>query len=152
MSQTTPSQNRSAVSRRSFLGAQSLGLGTMALACLNGAANPSKLVAGQRPTEFQRSTAPPHFNPKVKRVIYLFQSGGPSQLDLFDYKPQLAEKFGEDVPKSVYPDERKTTMTSGQQSFPVAPSAVKFKQNGRSGLWLSEAQRFLAQVADELCV
>ncbi|MEC7718092.1 MAG: DUF1501 domain-containing protein [Planctomycetota bacterium] len=152
MSQTTPSQNRSAVSRRSFLGAQSLGLGTMALACLNGAANPSKLVAGQRPTEFQRSTAPPHFNPKVKRVIYLFQSGGPSQLDLFDYKPQLAEKFGEDVPKSVYPDERKTTMTSGQQSFPVAPSALKFKQHGSSGLWLSEAHRFLPQVADELCV
>lgn len=152
MSQTTPSQNRSAVSRRSFLGAQSLGLGTMALACLNGAANPSKLVAGQRPTEFQRSTASPHFNPKVKRVIYLFQSGGPSQLDLFDYKPQLAEKFGEDVPKSVYPDERKTTMTSGQQSFPVAPSALKFKQHGSSGLWLSEAHRFLPQVADELCV
>ena len=124
----------------------------MALACLNGAANPSKLVAGQRPTEFQRSTASPHFNPKVKRVIYLFQSGGPSQLDLFDYKPQLAEKFGEDVPKSVYPDERKTTMTSGQQSFPVAPSALKFKQHGSSGLWLSEAHRFLPQVADELCV
>jgi hypothetical protein len=73
-------------------------------------------------------------------------------LDLFDYKPQLAEKFGEDVPKSVYPDERKTTMTSGQQSFPVAPSALKFKQHGSSGLWLSEAHRFLPQVADELCV
>ncbi|MEC8507339.1 MAG: DUF1501 domain-containing protein, partial [Planctomycetota bacterium] len=103
-------------------------------------------------TEFQRSTASPHFNPKVKRVIYLFQSGGPSQLDLFDYKPQLAERFGEDVPKSVYPDERKTTMTSGQRSFPVAPSALKFKQHGGSGLWLSEAHRFLPQVADELCV
>ena len=152
MSQTTPSQDRSAVSRRSFLGAQSLGLGTMALACLTRTANPSKLVAGQRPKEFQRSTASPHFNPKVKRVIYLFQSGGPSQLDLFDYKPQLAEKFGEDVPKSVYPDERKTTMTSGQQSFPVAPSALKFKQHGSSGLWLSEAHRFLPRVADELCV
>ena len=152
MSQTTPSQDRSAVSRRSFLGAQSLGLGTMALACLTRTANPSKLVAGQRPKEFQRSTASPHFNPKVKRVIYLFQSGGPSQLDLFDYKPQLAERFGEDVPKSVYPDERKTTMTSGQRSFPVAPSALKFKQHGGSGLWLSEAHRFLPQVADELCV
>ena len=152
MSQTTPSQDRSAVSRRSFLGAQSLGLSTMALACLTRAANPSKLVAGQRPKEFQRSTASPHFNPKVKRVIYLFQSGGPSQLDLFDYKPQLAERFGEDVPKSVYPDERKTTMTSGQRSFPVAPSALKFKQHGGSGLWLSEAHRFLPQVADELCV
>ena len=152
MSQTTPSQDRSAVSRRSFLGAQSLGLGAMALACLTRAANPSKLVAGQRPKEFQRSTASPHFNPKVKRVIYLFQSGGPSQLDLFDYKPQLAERFGEDVPKSVYPDERKTTMTSGQRSFPVAPSALKFKQHGGSGLWLSEAHRFLPQVADELCV
>ena len=124
----------------------------MALACLTRAANPSKLVAGQRPKEFQRSTASPHFNPKVKRVIYLFQSGGPSQLDLFDYKPQLAERFGEDVPKSVYPDERKTTMTSGQRSFPVAPSALKFKQHGGSGLWLSEAHRFLPQVADELCV
>ena len=124
----------------------------MSLACLTRAANPSKLVAGQRPKEFQRSTASPHFNPKVKRVIYLFQSGRPSQLDLFDYKPQLAERFGEDVPKSVYPDERKTTMTSGQRSFPVAPSALKFKQHGGSGLWLSEAHRFLPQVADELCV
>ena len=152
MSQTTPSREPSPVSRRSFLGAQSLGLGTIALACLARSANSSKLVAGQRPTDLQRPIAFPHFNPKVKRVIYLFQSGGPSQLDLFDHKPQLADKFGEDVPKSVYPDERKTTMTSGQQAFPVAPSALKFKQHGSSGLWLSEAHRFLPQVADELCV
>ena len=78
-----------------------------------------------------------HFPAKAKRVIYLFQSGGPAQMDLFDYKPHLAERFGEEVPKSVYPDERKTTMTSGQKSFPVAPSTMKFSRHGQSGIWLS---------------
>jgi hypothetical protein len=94
----------------------------------------------------------PHTKPKVSRVIYLFQSGGPSQLDLFDHKPNLQERFGEEVPTSVYPAERKTTMTSGQSSFPVAPSALKFARHGESGMELSEVMPHLAKMADDLCV
>jgi hypothetical protein len=94
----------------------------------------------------------PHFAPKARRVIYLFQSGGPAQMELFDYKPHLAERAGEEVPKSVYPDERKTTMTSAQTSFAVAPSTFKFSQHGQAGTWMSELLPFTAALADELCV
>ncbi|MGB1927290.1 MAG: DUF1501 domain-containing protein, partial [Rubripirellula sp.] len=94
----------------------------------------------------------PHFPARVKRVIYLFQSGGPAQMDLFDYKPNLSERYGEEVPTSIYPDERKTTMTSGQTSFPVAPSSLKFSQHGEGGLWMSDALKHLPEVADHLCV
>jgi len=94
----------------------------------------------------------PHFPPRVKRIIYLFQSGGPAQMDLFDYKPQLKDRFGEEVPKSVYPDERKTTMSSAQASFPVAPSRFGFSQHGESGTWISELLPHTAACADDLCV
>ena len=73
-------------------------------------------------------------------------------MDLFDYKPHLKDRFGQEVPKSIYPDERKTTMTSGQKSFPVAPSTLKFARHGKSGIWLSEPQRHLAKVIDDVCV
>src|SRR2546423_12935618 len=75
----------------------------------------------------------PHFKPKAKRVIYLFQSGAPPQMDLFDYKPDLKEKRGIDLPDSVRRGQRFTTMTSGQKKFPVAPSIFKFAQHGKSG-------------------
>ena len=94
----------------------------------------------------------PHFPPKVKRVIYLFQSGGPAQMDLFDYKPGLKDKFGEEVPRSVYPDDRKTTMSSAQASFPVAPSKFKFSQHGQGGTWFSEKLPHIAGIADDMCV
>ncbi len=94
----------------------------------------------------------PHFAPKVKRVIYLFQSGGPAQMDLFDYKPGLKDKFGEDVPKSVYPDDRKTTMSSAQARFPVAPSIFRFSQHGNAGSWISELLPNIARHADDLCI
>ena len=94
----------------------------------------------------------PHFPPKVKRVIYLFQSGGPAQMDLFDYKPGLNDKFGEEVPRSVYPDDRKTTMSSAQASFPVAPSKFKFSQHGQGGTWFSEKLPHIAGIADDMCV
>ncbi len=94
----------------------------------------------------------PNFAPRAKRVIYLFQSGGPAQMDLYDPKPDLVKRYGEEVPKSVYPDERKTTMTSGQTSFPVAPSRFKFNRCGQSGIELSEVLPGLARVADEVCV
>src|SRR4029453_17848973 len=80
----------------------------------------------------------PHFAPKAKRVIYMFQSGAPSQLDLFDYKPELAKRHGTDLPDSIRNGQRLTAMTAGQTSFPVAESIFKFAQHGKSQAWLSE--------------
>ena len=131
--------------RRAFLGHDTLGLGGIALgSLLNAQAAKRNAIGGQ--------AGLPHFAPKAKRVIYLFQSGGPSQMDLFDYKPHLAKRFGEEVPESIYPAERKTTMTSGQASFPCAPSTLKFTRHGQAGTWLSEPLHNLAQVIDDVCV
>ena len=131
--------------RRAFLERSSLGLGGIALSSLlNAQAARRNAIGGLAEL--------PHFAPKANRVIYLFQSGGPSQMDLFDYKPHLAKRFGEEVPESIYPAERKTTMTSGQQSFPCAPSTLKFTRHGQAGTWLSEPLRHLAQVIDDVCV
>ncbi|MEX2113384.1 MAG: DUF1501 domain-containing protein [Pirellulales bacterium] len=93
----------------------------------------------------------PHFTPKAKRVIYLFQSGAPSQMDLFDYKPGLNDARGAELPDSVRRGQRLTSMTSTQESFPIAPSMFKFAQHGQSGAWLSELLPHTASVADELC-
>ena len=133
------------LARRTILQNSTISLGSIAL---------SSLLRGNEPVrnEFGGMADLPHSKPKVKRVIYLFQSGGPSQLDLFDNKPNLKERFGEEVPTSVYPDERKTTMTSGQTSFPVAPSAIKFARHGKSGIELGETMPHLAKVVDEICV
>lgn len=127
--------------RRAFLNHSTLGLGTIALQSLLG----SEQVTSAKDLI-------PRFAPRVKRVIYLFQSGGPSQLDLFDYKPNLQKRFGEEVPTSIYPAERKTTMTSGQSSFPVAPSSLKFSQHGQAGIWISAPQRHVASMIDDICV
>lgn len=94
----------------------------------------------------------PHFAPKARRVIYLFQSGGPSQLDLLDHKPDLQKRFGEEVPKSVYPDDRKTTMSNAQSSFATAPSLFKFRRYGKSRQQMSELLARTGQLADELCI
>lgn len=93
-----------------------------------------------------------HFAPKAKRVIYLFQSGGPSQMDLFDPKPALEGEFDKDLPDSIRKGQRITTMTSGQKRFPVAPSMFKFAQHGQSGQWLSELIPHTASIADKICV
>ena len=130
--------------RRAFLGGSALGLGGIAAGSL--------LRADESGESAQGVSDIPHFTAKAKRVIYLFQSGGPSQMDLFDYKPGLTKRFGEEVPTSVYPPERKTTMTSGQKSFSVAPSKFKFDQHGKSGIWLSETLPHLAEVIDDVCV
>jgi uncharacterized protein (DUF1501 family) len=136
-------------SRRSFLGRGATGLGAAALA---GLLNPKPL--GARPTRSAGGGLSdlPHHAPKAKRIIYLFQSGGPAQMDLYDPKPDLVRRFGEEVPKSVYPDDRKTTMTSGQTSFPVAPSRFQFQRHGQSGIELSELMPALARMADDICV
>ncbi|MFM8275235.1 MAG: DUF1501 domain-containing protein, partial [Gemmata sp.] len=87
----------------------------------------------------------------ARRIVYLFQSGGPSHLDLFDPKPALAKRFAENLPESVRNGQRLTGMTATQDAFPVAPSKYKFRQHGKSGAWLSELLPHTAGVADELC-
>ncbi len=139
-----PPQIRQLLQRRTVLRAGTAGLGFPALAALLHAEQPENSLGGL--------TALPHIPPRVRRVIWLFQSGGPAQMDLFDYKPELQQRFGEEVPESIYPAERKTTMTSGQTSFPCAPSSLKFSQQGQSGIWMSEAMPHLARHADQLCV
>ena len=93
----------------------------------------------------------PNFPAKAKRVIYLFQSGAPSQMDLFDPKPGMKEHHGKDLPDSIRKGQRLTTMTSGQKTFPIAPSIFKFARHGKSGQWMSEVLPHLAKEADELC-
>src|SRR5205085_2537712 len=119
-----------------------LGLGTAALASLT----PARAAAdGGLP-------GLPHFAPKAKRAIYLFMNEGPSQMDLWDYKPQMADWFDKDLPASVRQGQRLTTMTSGQDRFPVAPSKYKFAQHGKNGTWVSELLPWTAKVVDELAV
>jgi len=93
----------------------------------------------------------PHFAPKAKRVIYLFQSGAPSQMDLFDYKPLLEKRRGDNLPDSVRKGQRLTSMTSRQERFPIAPSRFSFKQHGQCGAWVSELLPHTAKIVDELC-
>src|SRR5919107_1033670 len=125
------------ISRRQLLKRTSLGLGTLALTSL---LDPGVLAAatGAVPSTSTGTFKAPHFAPKARRVIYLFQSGGPSHLDLFDHKPKLDELFGQDLPPSVRMGQRLTGMTSGQSNFPMIPSKFKFARHGNSGAWVSE--------------
>ena len=129
-------------SRRDFLAKTSLGLGAAALA---GLLNPSDVWA-------QVPDPGLHFAPKAKRIIYLFQNGGPSQMELFDHKPVLQKRNGEELPESVRAGQRLTGMTSGQSSFPLAGSKYAFSRHGQSGAEISELLPYTAQVADELCI
>ncbi|MCB0688208.1 MAG: DUF1501 domain-containing protein, partial [Saprospiraceae bacterium] len=130
--------------RRDFLSKTALGLGTVGLASI---LNP---VLGQS----QTLTGPGkmfHFAPKAKRVIYLFQSGAPSQIDLFDPKPLLKEMNGQELPDSVRKGQRLTGMTAGQTSFPLAGSLFSFKKYGQSGAWMSELLPYQSKIVDDLC-
>jgi hypothetical protein len=129
------------IPRRDFLLRSTSALGMAALASL---LPREGRAAGGRPEL-------PHFTPRAKRVIYLFQSGGPSQMDLFDYKPTMREQFDKDLPDSVRMGQRITTMTSGQQRFPIAPSIFGFQQHGESGAWVSELLPHTAAIADQIC-
>ncbi|WP_158856529.1 DUF1501 domain-containing protein [Lunatibacter salilacus] len=135
--------------RRQFLTKTSLGLGSLALGSLLG---PSQLMAKLPPgSDEGGGLSGLHFVPKAKRVIYLFQSGGPSQMELFDYKPLLNERFGQELPESIRAGQRLTGMTSNQNSFPLAGSVFDFAQHGQSGAWVSELMPHTAKIADELC-
>ncbi len=93
----------------------------------------------------------PHFAPKAKQIIYLHMVGGPSQLDLYDYKPQMNDWYDKDLPDSVRNGQRLTTMTSGQARFPIAPSKYKFAQHGECGMWVSETLPWTAKCVDDMC-
>lgn len=137
--------------RRSFLGHAGLGLGSMALADLlskDGKADDS----AAKSTKERGILGQPHFPPKAKRVIYLFMSGGPSQLDLYDYKPLLNQRHGEQLPDSVRGGQRLTGMSGNQSSIPLVGSPFKFAQYGKSGAWFSDLLPHTASVADELCI
>ena len=131
--------------RRSFLTRSGLGLGGVALAELLHAAEDKK------PNPFAGILDKPHHAPKAKRVIYLFMSGGPSQLDLFDHKPKLNELNGQDLPASVRMGQRVTGMTGHQATLPLAGSVFKFAKHGKSAATISELLPWTAKVADELC-
>src|SRR2546427_5097585 len=127
------------LSRRHFFKSTGLAVGRIALA---GLMMPELAKAISAPKSFARAHPPlpglPHFAPKAKRLIYLFMNGGPSQMDLLDYKPGLAKIFDTDLPDSIRMGQRLTTMTSGQARFPIAPSIYQFKQYGKAGTWISE--------------
>src|SRR6185295_8332688 len=141
-------QYKLAITRRHFFGLSATGLGTVALGSL---LNPN-LFAGEAGPKTGGLEGLPHFPPTAKRVIFLHQSGGPAQMDLFDYKPTLEKVRGQDLPGSVRMGQRITGMTSGQTTLPVAPSIFKFQQHGQSGTWLSELLPHTAKVVDDIAI
>lgn len=136
---------RLAITRRHFFARTSTGIGAVALASLLSAADERDPATGAL-------TGLPHFPAKAKRVIYLHQSGAPSQIDLFDYKPQLNKLHGKELPDSVRNGQRITGMTSGQSSFPVARSMFDFKQHGQSGTWVSELLPHHGKIVDNIAL
>src|SRR6266446_8494101 len=123
------------LTRRHFFSRGASGIGIAALASL---LNQDLRAAENGPSAIGGLPGLPHFPPKAKRVIYLFQSGAPSQMDLFDDKPALRDKRGTELPASIRMGQRITTMTSGQKSLPVAPTVFQFARHGKSGASLSE--------------
>jgi hypothetical protein len=136
--------------RRDFLTRTSMGMGALSLGGLLG---PSPVLGQDMISQMINTSgaALPHFVPKAKRVIYLFQSGAPSQLDLFDHKPLLNKMNGKELPDSIMGTQRLTGMTAGQTSFPMAGSVFDFKQHGQSGAWVSELMPYTSKIVDELC-
>ncbi|UXP32033.1 DUF1501 domain-containing protein [Reichenbachiella agarivorans] len=137
--------------RRQFLTKTSLGLGALALGSLFGAekllaSSPDNAISGPHGIP-----GLPHHLPKAKRIVYLFQSGGPSQFETFDYKPKLTDMFGQELPASVRGSQRLTGMSAQQSSLPIAPSMYKFDQYGESRAWVSELMPHTAEIVDDLC-
>jgi hypothetical protein len=134
------------INRRKFLSKLSLGIGSVALGSL--------LIPdlfGAKSDEEMLLAGLPQFAPKAKRIIYLFQNGAPSQLDLFDYKPKLIDMFGQDLPASIRMGQRLTGMTADQKKFPLAGTAFKFNQYGEAKAWISELLPYTSKVVDDLC-
>ncbi len=141
-----PIENRlQTMTRRHFFGRSALGLGTAALASLL----PERARA-EDASAHGGLPGLPHFAPTAKRAIYLFMAGAPSQIDMFDYKPKMADLFDKDLPDSIRQGQRLTTMTSGQTRFPIAPSKYKFAQYGQSGAWVSELMPYTSRIVDDV--
>ncbi|GAA5148549.1 DUF1501 domain-containing protein [Prosthecobacter algae] len=131
--------------RRQFFSRGKNALGAAALSSLLGEAMSGQVQAGQ-------GSVAPHWAPKAKRVIYLHMVGGPSQMDLFDYKPGMKDWYDKDLPASIRNGQRLTTMTSGQARFPIAPSKFNFAQYGKCGMWMnSDLLPHLSKNADDIC-
>jgi len=135
------------MNRRDFFGRFGLGLGGAALGSL--AALDGRAAA---PGPFSGILPAGHLPAKAKRVIYLFMSGGPSQLETFDHKPELVRRTGEDLPASVRMGQRLTGMSAQQANLPMAGSIFGFQRYGRSGAWISDLLPWTAKVADDLCI
>jgi uncharacterized protein (DUF1501 family) len=140
------------LTRRQLFGRAATGIGTAALASLLSPGALASVTGATGGAGFHGALKQPHFPAKAKRVIYLFQSGAPSHLDLFDYKPKLQEHFGIDLPPSIRMGQRITGMTSGQKTLPVAPTVFKFAQHGKNGTYLSEILPHTASIADDICL
>src|SRR5690349_10909883 len=142
------------LTRRQLFGRTAAGIGTAALASLlnpqlfSGA--PAAASTGLNPMGGVLKAL--HFAPKAKRVIYLFMSGGPSHIDLFDYKPKLRELHGTELPATVRMGQRITGMTSGQKSFPCVAPMFKFAQHGQCGTWVSELLPHTAEIVDDIAI
>lgn len=138
------------ITRRHFFHRTAVGLGAAALGSL---LNPGLFATtANEPRKPTGLPGFPHFTPKAKRIIYLFMAGGPSQIDLFDYKPSLDKLHAQELPDSIRRGQRITTMTSGQKSFPCVKSIFKFAQHGKNGVWLSELIPHIASIIDDLCL
>ncbi|MEO5602415.1 MAG: DUF1501 domain-containing protein [Cyclobacteriaceae bacterium] len=135
--------------RRRFLSRLSLGLGSVALGSL---LIPDLFKAGRSEEDAGFVPGLPHFIPKAKRVIYLFQNGAPSQLESFDYKPKLREMMGQDLPQSIRGGQRLTGFTANQPSLPLVGSFTDFKQYGESRTWISDLFPHTAKVVDDICI
>ena len=143
--------------RRNFLMKTSLGLGALATgSLLSGkvfsAQGTALLTGGTDDLEAQVLGSIPHLVPKAKRIVYLFMSGGPSQFETFDYKPELITRMGQNLPDSIRQGQRLTGMSASQSILPLAPSVFKFNRHGKSQTWVSELLPHTAQVVDELCI
>ena len=135
--------------RRQFFARGKNVLGAAALSSLLGERLAGTLMAAGSPAS---KPIFPHFPARAKQVIYLHMVGGPSQMDLFDYKPQMQQWYDKDLPESIRNGQRLTTMTSGQSRFPIAPSKYKFSQTGKCGMWMNtELLPWLAKCADDMC-
>ncbi|HSJ03999.1 MAG TPA: DUF1501 domain-containing protein, partial [Verrucomicrobium sp.] len=148
MSPNLPPSSHPFFNRREFLNRFGMGMGGVALAEML-----AKDSSAAAPSESEKGVlGAPHFAPKAKRIIYLFMSGGPSQLDLFDYKPLLNERHGQQLPDSVRGGQRLTGMSGNQSSIPLVGSPFKFGQHGPGGTWVSELLPHTAEIAGDICV
>src|SRR5271170_4966713 len=135
-------------SRRQFLGRGVNAVGFAALASLLGE---QKAAADGDPTGHGAAVPQTHHPAKAKQVIYLHMVGGPPQMDMYDYKPQMRAYFDRDLPDSIRMGQRLTTMTSGQARFPIAPSKFRFARHGQCGMWVTELLPHTARMVDDMC-